>query len=282
MITESRLFNIGSQSGTKNNGSKLSNLNYFIPNFVSNSDDDNIITVYLSVKNAEFPSSFYLINEYNNVISINNTLYTLTQGNYNINNFITSLSSLLGNSYSISYNSITYKITISSSTNFTINYLNTTMSRFLGISSTSNTTSILNGSLYSITSAYVVNFLPIQKLHLRTNIQFDSYNNYDKSNDILISIQNNSFILGGNILYNNDTNLKYLVYEKDISNFNLRITDDFNREINLNNCDFYLTFQVDYIYRSIPIKNSLSRFIKNNSFIKDYIKSLEDNFQEEE
>ena len=76
------------------------------------------------------------------------------------------------------------KITISSSTNFTINYLNTTMSRFLGISSTSNTISILNGSLYSITSAYVVNFLPIQKLHLRTNIQFDSYNNYDKSNDI--------------------------------------------------------------------------------------------------
>ena len=79
-------------------------------------------------------------------ISINNTLYALTQGNYNINNFITSLSTLLGGNYTISYNSITYKITISSSTTFTINYLNTTMSRFLGISSRSNTTSILNGS----------------------------------------------------------------------------------------------------------------------------------------
>jgi hypothetical protein len=80
------------------------------------------------------------------------------------------------------------------------------MSRFLGISSTTDTIATFS-TVYSITSDYVVNFLPIQKLHLRTNIQFDSYNNYDKSNDILTSIQNNSFILGGNILYNNDTNL---------------------------------------------------------------------------
>jgi len=70
--------------------------------------------------------------------------------------------------------------------------------------------------------------------------------------------------------------LKYLVDEKDISNFTLRITDDKNREIDFNNCDWYLTFQIDYIYRTIPIKNSLSRFIKNNNFIRDYIKSLED------
>ena len=118
------------------------------------------------------------------------------------------------------------------------------MSRFLGISSTTDTISTFT-TVYSITSDYVVNFLPIQKLHLRTNIQFDSYNNYDKSNDILTSIQNNSLILGGNILYNNDTNLKYLVDEKDISNFNLRIIDDKNRDIDFNNSDFYITFQID-------------------------------------
>jgi hypothetical protein len=157
MITESKLFNIGSQSGIKNYGTKLSSLDFYIPNFVNYTDDDNIVCAYLSVKNAEFPSSFYLINEYNNVISINNTLYTLTQGNYNVKNFITSLSSLLGSSYTISYNSITYKLKISSSSSFTINYLNTTMSRFLGISSTTDTIASFS-TLYSITSAYVVNF----------------------------------------------------------------------------------------------------------------------------
>ena len=281
MITESRIFNINSQSGTKNNGSKNTNIDYFLPNFVNNQNDDEILCAYLSIKNAEIPVSFYLINEYNNALSINNISYTLTKGNYNINNFITSLTALLGISYSITYNKITLKITISSSTSFTINYSKTTMSKFLGISSTSDTISVLNNSLYTITSPYVVNFLPIQKIHLRTNITFDNFNNYDKSNDILLSIQNNANILGGVILYNNDTNLKYLVNEKDVSTFTLRITDDFNREIDLNNCDFFITFQIDYIYRTIPVKNNLGRFIKNNNlnFIKEYILSLE---QEEE
>jgi hypothetical protein len=281
MITESRIFNINSQSGTKNNGSKNTNIDYFLPNFVNNQNDDEILCAYLSIKNAEIPVSFYLINEYNNALSINNISYTLTKGNYNINNFITSLTALLGISYSITYNKITLKITISSSTSFTINYSKTTMSKFLGISSTSDTISVLNNSLYTITSPYVVNFLPIQKIHLRTNVTFDNFNNYDKSNDILLSIQNNANILGGVILYNNDTNLKYLVNEKDVSTFTLRITDDFNREIDLNNCDFFITFQIDYIYRTIPAKNNLGRFIKNNNlnFIKEYILSLE---QEEE
>jgi len=281
MITESRIFNINSQSGTKNNGSKNTNIDYYLPNFVNNQNDDEILCAYLSIKNAEIPASFYLINEYNNALSINNISYTLTKGNYNINNFITSLTALLGISYSITYNKITLKITISSSTSFTINYSKTTMSKFLGISSTSDTISVLNNSLYTITSPYVVNFLPIQKIHLRTNVAFDNFNNYDKSNDILLSIQNNANILGGVILYNNDTNLKYLVNEKDVSTFTLRITDDFNREIDLNNCDFFITFQIDYIYRTIPVKNNLGRFIKNNNlnFIKEYILSLE---QEEE
>ena len=34
MITESKLYNIGSQSGTKLNGTKLSYMDYFIPNFI--------------------------------------------------------------------------------------------------------------------------------------------------------------------------------------------------------------------------------------------------------
>ena len=147
MISESRIFNISSQSGTKNNGSKNSNIDYYLPNFVSNQQDDDIVAVYLSIKNAEIPLSFYLVNEYNNIISINNVLYTLTQGNYNVKTFIISLKSLLGVNYTITYNSITYKITITSSTTFTINFDKTTISRFLGVSSTSNTISILINGL---------------------------------------------------------------------------------------------------------------------------------------
>ena len=38
MITESRLFNIGSLSGTPLNETKLSNMDFFIPNFIKNDD----------------------------------------------------------------------------------------------------------------------------------------------------------------------------------------------------------------------------------------------------
>ena len=46
MITESRIFNISSQSGNKNNGYKNSNIDYYLPNFVNNQDDDEILCAY--------------------------------------------------------------------------------------------------------------------------------------------------------------------------------------------------------------------------------------------
>jgi len=279
-ISESKLYNIGSQSGTQLNGSKLSNLEYFIPNFIQNDDDDNIKCIYLSIKNVEFPHSFYLVNEYNNVLCLSvlgvQTIYTLTQGNYNINNFITTLSSLLGVNYSITYNNITFKLNISSTLNFSIINSLTTMQRFLGISNTSNTDSVLTISTYNLTSTYVINFLPIQKIHIRSSIlKVDSYNNFDKSNDVVLSIQNNSNF-GGAILFNNLTNLKYLIDIKNLTSLDLRITDDKNRDIDFNNCNWYLTFQIDYIYKEVPLKINLQNFLKNENFIKEYIQSLEE------
>ena len=278
MIQETRIFNISSRDGVKKNGTSNSIIDYYLPNFVNNQDDDEVLCAYLSIKSAEFPVSFYLINDTNNSISINNVVYTLIKGNYNVKTFITSLKTLLGETYTITYNSITLKITITSSTSFTLNISKTTMTKFLGIFSSSDITSVLNNGVYFITSNYVVNFLPIQRINLRTNISFENFDNRDKSNDLLLSIQNNANIIAGNILYNNDTSLKYLLNEKDISNFTLRITDEEDNTIDFNNCNWNISFEIDYIYRSIPIKNNLGRFIRNNNleFVKEYIKSLEE------
>ena len=79
MIQESRIFNISSRDGVKKNGTLNSIIDYYLPNFVSNQDDDEILYAYLSIKSAEFPASLYLINDYNNTISINNVNYTLTK-----------------------------------------------------------------------------------------------------------------------------------------------------------------------------------------------------------
>ena len=81
---------------------------------------------------------------------------------------------------------------------------------------------------------------------------------------------------GGSILYNNITNLKYLIDNKNLSTIDIRITDDKNRDVDFNNCNWYLTFQIDYIYKEPPVKINLQNFLKNERFIKEYIKSLEE------
>ena len=77
-------------------------------------------------------------------------------------------------------------------------------------------------------------------------------------------------------MFNNLTNLKYLIDIKNLTTIDLRITDDKNREIDFNNCNWYLTFQIDYIYKEVPLKINLQNFLKNENFIKKYIRSLEE------
>jgi hypothetical protein len=68
-----------------------------VPNFITS--DDNTTNIYFSILRCEIPASFYLVNEHNNTLAIQNDFgiitYNLTYGNYNINTFITTLAALL-------------------------------------------------------------------------------------------------------------------------------------------------------------------------------------------
>jgi hypothetical protein len=146
------------------------------------------------------------------------------------------------------------------------------MHRFLGTDANENITSINN----SITSPYVCNFLPIQRIHIRCAELFvDSFNSYDNSSDIFLSLQNNASVLG-TITFNNSNNFKYLTSVETLETLTLRFTDDKNREIDFNNVDWYLTFQVDYEYYVKPEKNTLAKFFKlyRQNLANDYFKSL--------
>ena len=63
---------------------------------------------------------------------------------------------------------------------------------------------------------------------------------------------------------------------KILTTIDNRITDDKNRIIDFNNCNWYLTFQIDYIYKEHPVKMNLGNFLKNDKFIKEYLQSLEE------
>lgn len=272
---ETFLYHISSNSGILNNGTRKSNMTFYLPKFIES--DDNTKNIYIGISKAELPQSWYLINDYNNTLTIQTTTgtmtYTLTKGNYNINTFVSALTSLLGSNFSISYSSITNKLTISYISSFTIIASSTTMYRFLGINEYDNISSTNN----SIISPYVCNFLPIQRIHIRCAELFvDSFNSYDNSSDIFLSLQNNSSSSLGTIVYNNINNFKYLTNIENLETLTLRFTDDRNRDIDFNNCDWHLTFQVEYEYYVKPEKNTLARFFKlyRQNLANDYFQSL--------
>lgn len=106
----------------------------------------------MRVSSFVFPVSFYLVDDNNNKLVVNSTTYTLTNGNYTAKNLATHIKSLLGNNYTISYNSITNKYTFThTTTNFTINSTSTCLT-LLGFSSTSH-----NSNMLSLSSDTVIN-----------------------------------------------------------------------------------------------------------------------------
>ena len=82
------------------------------------------IRMLCSVLHFQAPNSLYNINETNNILylTINSikTTYTLIKGNYNCNNFMTYLLSILPTGFTIAINTVTNKYTFSYTSNFLI------------------------------------------------------------------------------------------------------------------------------------------------------------------
>ena len=59
---------------------------------------------------------------------------------------------------------------------------------------------------------------------------------------------------------------------KNLTTIDIRITDDKNIDIDFNNCNWYLTFQINYIYKEPPVKINLQNFLKMNVLSKNILK----------
>lgn len=253
LYTTSRVFNVGSNSAIKyKNGSQLSDIELQFPNIYFK--DKTVREIMLSITHAEIPNSFYIINTTNNTLVINSSILTIPPGNYNAINFQTAITSFLtGLGITISYNLITNKYTFTSVTSFTIQ-TTSTCQRFIGMGTTS-----LTGT--SVTSPYLCNFLPIPRLLFRsTAFSTSNFNGADGSTDLLLSVQNSS-ASGALILWNNYSQLKYdITHVDNINIVDISVTDDDGNFIDFNNCDWYLTFRIEYVFE-VP-QNAITSFTK--------------------
>ena len=258
MLT-TRLYNINSKNYKSINSlSSLSSGLWSFPNL--NFQDDDIISVYISILHAEIPNSFYIINENNNKLIINSTVYTLISGNYNTKTFISMVTPLLPVGYIITYSTTTNKFTFQYTTIFTINKESTCKS-LIGLSTSDEFGTVPNN--FTVTMPNSFNFLPTSKINVRSS-SFNIGNfGADNSTDIFLTIQNNG-LQSGRILYQNYSNLKYRLESYNLQQFDLRFTDDSNNLLIFNGVDWFITFQIDIEYKPKEKPLSFQQIVNPN------------------
>ena len=239
-----------------NNGSLNSSLSFNFEDAIKR--DDKCISLQCAVLNFSIPNSIYIINNNNNVININDTLYTFTNGNYNALTFITAFNNLISG-YALTLNKITniFTITNTNSNDFNVQ---------------GNIMSIIGGSyntIYSSTSGkcifpYQCNFNGLNSLNIYfSNINTRNIDSFTKSNSSLIQsvfIDPNS----SQISYNKTNEYFITINQSIIDYIQIDIRDDINNYIDFNNQHWNMTL-VFYTIKDVPrfIEDDFHYILKN-------------------
>lgn len=261
---KTRIFNLSASSYSINySGTLLSDGLFIIPNFIK--QGGNVDHTYVSVTHAEVPNSFYLINQYNNALNINNINYFIPPGNYNVRTLIDALLIILPSTFDLTFSQVYQKIIVLNTAPFTIYYDLSTINRVMGLSRTENMIGLFAIDIYAVQLPNVVNFLPTARLNFRCDsLHLENFHINDGSSDVLLSLQNNA-VPNGVITYTNNDALKFHIDLEMVNELHIRLTDDSNRLLDMNGISWFITLRVDYEYKIQIEKNSFSNIIKLNN-----------------
>lgn len=242
--TKTQLFNISTANAL--NGAFCSHIQVSLP--AQTFHLEHIQSAYFSINHVECPNSFYIVNYTNNQLVVDGVTYIIPRGNYNANTMISTLQSILPLYYTLTFDNVTTKFTIYniSMPTFTINASDPacTINGVLGLGNAD-----LNGTIgVGLVFPNCCNFIPLQRINFRTNyFKFANYDLTNGSSDIILPLQNNAG-QGAMINYINQTQNRFIIEDRNITTFEIRITDDFNREINFNGIPTTITLQIDVEY----------------------------------
>ena len=202
---------------------------------------------------TRIPVSWYNITSANNIILFNegsgNLIATLTKGNYNITELIIEIKNkmdLIGvNTYTVSYDKITMKLTISSTGSYILSFASSisTIWNMLGynnVNTISNISHTSDNIIDLISVKYIQIVIPEIGIIGRSTNTNNEYTflvpvNEDKASIIQFN-ENNTF---NQIQYN-------IHNKKDIQNLHIIIKDQDNNILDLNNSDTYLLIECNY------------------------------------
>lgn len=260
LIEDTRLINISSSSATSFvNGTLKSDLVFDFKNILT--DEDNITHTTIGITEAQIPSSFYTVNEYNNVLITSIGTITITKGNYNSSSLITELTArflALSSVMVITISKNTGKLTFTATTSITFYFSGSSSFEILGFDSSTDYISVNN----IIVAPFLLNLLGIQQIRISSSA-FSCYNSSSITmgeNNLVGVIQNTSSPFGM-ILYSNSQTSHSVLKNKQISLIDIQLLDEKNRYIDFNNIDFTITFQMT-IFRKIKSSKTLISILK--------------------
>jgi hypothetical protein len=284
IYTKNKLITLNSKYGIQQNGTYKSNLLFNFKNLLS--DEQHMLKSEVIVLNAQIPVSFYVINEYNNVLTISGpgiltTSITCDTGNYNANTLITELKSqfttagVLFTNIKINKNSGKLVFTATSTTNYSFSG-----SMLDVIGSTSSTTSTSN--IYKC--IYPLNLLGVQKLSIKSEklaVQTASSVDYSFSNTLVtIPVDVSPFSM---ISYTSQSDAnKNLLNVRTINEIDIQVYDENNNLVNFNNLDWNITLIITTDIKYDQQEISLNTLLKNNYLdLKEPVEDLNDRLIED-
>lgn len=196
------------------------------------------------------PNTQYIINGNNNILSLtySSTNYnaSIAIGNYTSSTLSTALQTALNNAnvpsttFTITNNSTTSTYTLNSTNAVSYNFSNNpSLAKILGFSNvnTSSSTSLTS------TNSYRVNTTTLYKIHIKEiQSQYDTNMDLNFNFIVLNNVNSNEYLY----IYpdvNNVANEIDITYDINITNLHIKVYDENNNLIQLNN-DYVLIFEV--------------------------------------
>ena len=262
-FADTRIINLSSNYGEKQNGSLHSIIDYEFPSLVDHKKD--VAYVEVGVVSAEIPVSFYTINEYNNTLRIilNSITFNmeLLKGNYNATTLITEIRTKIDLAITgaapitISLNKINGKLewtNTSAIDDFTLVKEGSSVWFVLGLDDSVAT----YDANPTITPPFPLNLLGTNNISIRTNnLATMNYDSKDAgSSNVLanISVDASPF---GILLYKNTSITYNILRVLDVNRFTIQMLDDDNNPVDFNNANWTITLALN-IHRHRPTINT--------------------------
>lgn len=255
-----------SSSGTLLNGDMKSHVVYDLRSYINFDGDNTVEKITVSMPYALLVNSNYIINQYNNRLSIQIggfiDNFDFPYGNYSASSFMTAFSNLVSG-YTISLNTVTNKFTISNAS-YAFTILGTsTIDYIMGFND--NVVSSVVGATNSAILPRVCNFLPNASFQICT-IGGVLYNGIvlDKNGstygNVLCSVPNVS--TNNTQLVYNGTNEEFQLQSLNQSSLEIAILDNSGQKIDFNGVASFFALKVKVFRRIERLVGSFSDILK--------------------